>query len=163
MSQWKPDLGEFLYKHPQLKNSLLNQTLVLTNEPWIWRTETELETIFFLPFPADEDVVFRKELEGFEVDSTIPFPLASERQPNYYNFTLRFSLETDFEQLLVSLACDLLSFQLTGICKKSSKSLLKKNYRPLSATWIDPQSKCGQLVPKRSLTMTESNSYWFIK
>jgi hypothetical protein len=41
MSQWKPDLGEFLYKHPQLKNSLLNQTIVLMNTKFVFKKETE--------------------------------------------------------------------------------------------------------------------------
>ena len=53
MSQWKPDLGEFLYKHPQLKNSLLNQTIVLMNTKFVFKKETAgFEVICVMPFPG---------------------------------------------------------------------------------------------------------------
>jgi gamma-glutamylcyclotransferase (GGCT)/AIG2-like uncharacterized protein YtfP len=124
MSQWKPDLGEFLYKHPQLKNSLLNQTIVLMNTKF----------------------VFKKETEGFEVICVMPFPGVSQREEEVYLIVLRFPLEMDVNKLQQALENSYVSFQIIGL-GKSSNLLPGKKYRPLSVIWVDTGKNLEEFVP----------------
>jgi gamma-glutamylcyclotransferase (GGCT)/AIG2-like uncharacterized protein YtfP len=125
MSKWKPDLGELLYKRPQLKNRLLNQTFILTNSSFI----------------------LRKEQEGFEVTSIMPFPGVSQREEEVYCFTLRFPFETNLDKLQRALDDNYVSFQIVGLCR-GYKSPLGEKYRPLNVIWIDIDNNTEEFVPR---------------
>ena len=124
MSPWKPDLGEFLYKHPQLKNNILNQTIVLMNTKF----------------------VFKKQTEGFEVICVMPFPGVSQREEEVYLIVLHFPLEMDVNKLQQALENSCISFQVIGL-GKSYNLLSRKKYRPLRVIWVDTGKNLEELFP----------------
>ena len=115
MSKRYPDLGEYLYKHPQLKKQLLNQTISLVINHF------ELS----------------RQPEGIEVTALMFFPLVSQTDRDIYSLTLRFfPEETDMDLLRHVLYTSWLSFQITGL-GKYCQSQMRGKYRPLEVTWID--------------------------
>lgn len=123
-SQYREDLGEYLYKYPQLKKCLLNKTFSL------------IIGSFRLA----------KQSEGIEVTALMFFPLVSRTDKDIYYVTLRFSPEIDVDLLTHVLKTSWLSFQVTGF-GKYGKNRMGERYRPLEVTWFAPEKMFYEVEP----------------
>ena len=113
----RPELGEYLYEHPQLKQRLLNRTFSVI---------------------IDHFRLSRK-LEGIEVAILMYFPLVSQTSQDIYSLVLRFPSETDVDFLIHVLNTSWLSFQIIGLGEYCQDQVIGR-YRPLEVTWIVPES-----------------------